>query len=160
MLLQAPPGAPPAGTYNTITTTTDCNGKQTVKYENIPANGPGITRNNNNNCNSGGGTITNNNGPTDNSFASTMGTSNNNNNNNGGGTITNNNGCAAFGSTRTLRPIAKSAVSSRVSCLLQCYECRQLHASVHEQATGQCGGLVAVDAALYHHFERISLCMQ
>ena len=96
--------APPAGTYNTITTTTDCNGMQTVTYENIPANGPGISRNNNNNCNSGGGATTNNN---NNGVAmagmTTTNTNNNgvssggvtNNNMNSGGTITNNNGVAA-----------------------------------------------------------------
>ncbi|EIE21067.1 hypothetical protein COCSUDRAFT_67059 [Coccomyxa subellipsoidea C-169] len=77
--LRAPGQAP--GTYNTITTTTDCAGHQTVNYEYIPANGPGISRNNNNNCNGGSA----------NTLSNAMTTTNNNNNAGGGGTLTNNN---------------------------------------------------------------------
>lgn len=57
------PQPPPAGTYNTITTITDCNTGTRVEYTYEPSNGPGITRNNENTCNSpGSNTITNNNG--------------------------------------------------------------------------------------------------
>jgi hypothetical protein len=62
-LRSADAGAPPAGTYNTITTVTDCVTGTHVYYTNVPANGPGITRNNENTCNApGSSTITNNNG--------------------------------------------------------------------------------------------------
>lgn len=50
ILPPAPPGQTPApGTYNVITTTTDCNGQVDVQYSYVPGL-RGISRNNNNNC--------------------------------------------------------------------------------------------------------------
>lgn len=44
-----PPGAPPAGSYNMVTTTSDCNGHKTVTYSQIPGQS-GVSYANNNNC--------------------------------------------------------------------------------------------------------------
>ncbi|CAL8469998.1 g9540 [Coccomyxa elongata] len=50
ILPPAPPGQTPSpGTYNVITTTTDCNGNVDVQYSYVPGL-RGISRNNNNNC--------------------------------------------------------------------------------------------------------------
>jgi hypothetical protein len=45
----APGQTPAPGTYNVITTTSDCNGETTVDYSYVPGV-QGIIRNNNNNC--------------------------------------------------------------------------------------------------------------
>jgi hypothetical protein len=44
-----PPGAPPAGTYNLVTTTSDCNGHQSASYSTVPGQS-GVSYVSNNNC--------------------------------------------------------------------------------------------------------------
>ena len=44
-----PGQVPVPGTYNVVTTTTDCNGGTTTQYSYVPGL-KGVSRNNNNNC--------------------------------------------------------------------------------------------------------------
>lgn len=44
-----PPGAPPAGSYNLVTTTSDCAGHTSTSYSMVPGQG-GVSYVSNNNC--------------------------------------------------------------------------------------------------------------